>query len=148
MDNTKKRLSPELRTRRRQIRDEAKGLLRQSFWNKGINEPIRITNTGVKEWLNQPHKYYERKNELLLNIGGVIENAEYKGVSYYKGKKTHIFETKICEEASWIIATEVKGRGVAIYSISDNEKVLVGIKNPSEIGSRNYSPRQLSNGCL
>ena len=68
---------------------------------------------------------------MLLDIDYVIENASYRGVSFFKGKKAHVFETQLSGDPTWIIATEVKGRGIAIYSISDNAKVLVGTKKPT-----------------
>ena len=79
---------------------------------------------GIKEWLNQPHKHYSEKNEMLLNIG----DSTYKGYNTYKGFVSHIFETILCGEKTWIIVTEQSGRGLAIHSISDNADVLNGIK--------------------
>ena len=36
----------------------------------------------------------------------------------------------IDEEETWIIVTEVKGRGISLYSISDSNRVLTGIEKP------------------
>ena len=54
----------------------------------------------------------------------------YKGVTDLKGKTSHVFETELCGEKTWIIVNEVKGRGLALYSISDSDRVLQGIKKP------------------
>ena len=127
----KKNLSPDSKIRRRQIRKEAKGLLPQTYYNKGLKKPIKITNASIKEWLNQPHKHILEKNEMILNIKEVLEKSTYMGFKTHKGRKSHIFETQLCGDKTWIVVTEVMGRGLAIYSISDNEAILTDIEKPA-----------------
>ena len=91
---------------------------------------ISITGGGIDEFLNQPHKHYYEKNEMLLDIRSVLERSVYKGVSGMSGKTSHVFETELCGEKTWLIVNEVKGRGLALYSISDSDRVLLGIKKP------------------
>lgn len=117
-----------VKQRRKEIKEEAKALTQKTFYNSEFDKEIKLYNSGIKEWINQPHKHYVKKNELLLDIENVIKNAKYKGDSTYKGYSSHIFETTINGDKTWIIATEINGRGVAIYSISDSIKVLEGIK--------------------
>ena len=118
--------------RRSEIKKQASLMRTESpIFHSGSNISMIITGKGIDEFLNQPHKHYSEKNELLLNIRSVVESSEYKGVSYFKGRTSHIFETELCGDKTWIIANEVDGRGVALHSISDNEKVLVGIKKPT-----------------
>ena len=112
---------------------ELRGFAKINLLDTTINHPelskeIHFTNKGVKEFLNQPHKLYYEKNELIKNIQHVIKNSDYKGVVNHKGKTSHIFEIEIRGEKSWIIANEYQGRGVTFYSISDSPKVLTGIK--------------------
>jgi hypothetical protein len=38
---------------------------------KELGKDIHFTNTGIKEYLNQPHKHYYEKNELIKNIESV-----------------------------------------------------------------------------
>lgn len=77
-----------LRRRRKEIKQEAKTLAGRTFSNRTFDKPISITNTDIKEWLNQPHKHIEAKNELLLEIGEVVQNAEYLGA----GPDKHILD--------------------------------------------------------
>ena len=91
---------------------------------------ISVTGGGIEEYLNQPHKHYPEKNEMLLNIRSVLERSEFVGVSCLKKHKSYLFETELCGEKTWLIVNEVKGRGASLYSISDSNKVLDGIKRP------------------
>lgn len=61
----------------------------------------------------------------------LLKNRNIKESVAFKGRKSHIFETELCGDKTWIIANEVDGRGVALHSISDNEKVLVDIEKPT-----------------
>ena len=67
---------------------------------------------------------------MLLSIDDVLKEAEYKGKTSFNGRKSFIFETTLCGEETWIIVTEVKGRGISLYSISDSNRVLTGIEKP------------------
>lgn len=120
------------RARRKQIKAEAMSLRDEKpIINKQSGLSINITGGGIDEFLNQPHKHYAEKNEMLLNIRTVVEESTYMGVSTHKGKTAHIFETELYGEKTYIIATEVKGRGISLYSISDSDNVLKGIKKPT-----------------
>ena len=55
------------------------------FNNPYFKRAIKITGSGIDEWLNQPHKHYIEKNELLLNIVEVIEKSTYLGFLLIKG---------------------------------------------------------------
>jgi SPP1 gp7 family putative phage head morphogenesis protein len=99
-----------------------------SFVPNNFENTIEFTTKGIKEFLNQPHKFYFEKNELIKDIRNVINNSEYKGVtSDLKNRISHIFEIEIKGEKSWVIVREDSNR-FTLYSISDNKKVLVGIK--------------------
>ena len=37
---------------------------------------IRINVSGIKEWLNQPHKHYTEKNEALLRLPKLLNESE------------------------------------------------------------------------
>jgi len=115
----------QLKLRRKEIKENAKSMRNEEpIVHKGSNISITITGFGIDEFLNQPHKHYAEKNEMLLNIRSIIERSKYIGVSIHKSRIAHIFETELCDEKTWIIATEVKGRGISLYSISDSSKIL------------------------
>lgn len=119
--------------RRKEIKRIALSTLRREdpIFHKSSNLTISITGGGIEEYLNQPHKHYCEKNEMLLHIRTVLEQSVYMGVSCLKGKTSHVFETEICGEKTWLIVNEVRGRGLALYSISDSDRVLSGIKKPN-----------------
>ena len=121
-------LPESVKARRREIKVEAMKKLRsKQFRNPKFNMKIRITGSGIDEWLNQPHRHYAEKNEMLLNISEIIKKSTYLGVSRYKRRLAHIFETTLCGETTWIVVTEVPGRGATIHSISDNARILTNI---------------------
>ncbi len=96
-----------------------------------LNQEIKIIGYSVKEFTNQPHKHFFEKNRLLKEIKNVVKNADYKGITYHKGRKSHIFEIELKGDKSWIIANEDKHRGLYLHSISDSSKVLTDIKKPT-----------------
>ena len=94
---------------------------------------IKITTKGIKEFINQPHKYYFDKNELVKDLPNLIKNAKYLGKSpYHKDNAdivfTHIFEIDVKDEKSWLLIREGKDGKINFYSISDNNNVLKDIK--------------------
>lgn len=129
-DTQQNSLPERVRVRRKEIKREAKPLTTQTFYNKNFKNEITITNTNIKEWLNQPFKHYEEKNELLVNIGDTIKSSEYLGykTDLHDSKyKVHIFETFIHGEKAWIIVRESPTGECHIHSISDNESINIGL---------------------
>jgi len=51
-------------------------LLDKVVYHSEFMEGIRFTSTGIKEFLNQPHKNFDAKNELLQNIEAIIPNSK------------------------------------------------------------------------
>lgn len=95
--------------------------------NEQFGREIKLTNKGIKEWLNQPHKSYITKNEMLLDIKQMMKEAAYLGSGLDKRNpdaRIHLFETTIQKEKSWIIVKEFAGGFLSLYSISDGEGIL------------------------
>lgn len=120
--------------RAKELQNWAKrSLLNSSFFHKDFPVQVGMTGKSIKEFLNQPHKFKKEKNELIKNIGAVFAGSDYKGYTeYHKDnpmiKYSHIFEIELNGEKSWIIVREdITGKAV-LYSISDSDKVLTGIK--------------------
>lgn len=121
--------------RRKEIVKWAKeNLLGKEIKVKAFDRPVIINSSGIKEFINQPHKFYNEKNELYTKIASVIKKAKYLGYTDYHKPgnamivKSHIFETKIMGETSYMIVRENILGELHLYSISDNEKVIIGIK--------------------
>ena len=89
---------------------------------------IEFTGKGIKEYLYQPHKHFIEKNELIKDIKSVISESTYKGVTEHKDRKSHIFEIEIVGEKSWLIVNEEQKGRINFYSVSDSERVLIGVK--------------------
>lgn len=115
-----------IKKRRKQIREIAKSLLiGQVLSHPYFPHDIYINMSGIKEWLNQPHRHYAEKNEALINLTSLLYESEYLGaVPDPKGrdyiKMGHIFKTSIAEETSWIIISETIWGECMIHSVSDN----------------------------
>ena len=122
------RLTDEERKRCKEIREQAKEVLSgQTFTAPNFDRQMRISNGGIKEWINQPHKHYMEKNEMLLNLPDVLSQSTYKGQGldiHNASIPIHLFETTINGDASWIIARDIRGEGILVYSISDSKDIL------------------------
>ena len=108
-------------------------LLNGSFSHKDFPVRVKMTGKSIKEFLNQPHKFKKEKNELIKNIGAIFAGSDYKGYTeYHKDnpmiKYSHVFEIELNGEKSWIIVREDITGNAVLYSISDSDKVLTGIK--------------------
>ncbi|MBR1548517.1 MAG: hypothetical protein IJ637_07315 [Prevotella sp.] len=67
-----------MRQRRKEIKEEAKALLVEHVLSHPyFPHDIRINVSGIKEWLNQPHKHYAEKNEALLRLPELLADSEY-----------------------------------------------------------------------
>ena len=113
----------------RELRTWAKeNLAGKEVYHSVLKDNIQFTISGIKEYLNQPHEFYNEKNELIKDIQNVIRKSEYMGLVNFKDRISHIFKIEIMKKNSWLIANEYKGRGIIFYSISDSAKVLTDIK--------------------
>ena len=129
-------LPESVKARRRQIKVEARKLTLITIQHPIFKKVIRITGNTIREWLNQPHCNYAKKNEMLLNIEVVIRESEYLGQKpdkHIRGVIAHIFKTKVDNVDSWIIVREFPDGNVLLHSVSDSPKVTDGIiKNPKQ----------------
>ena len=128
----KRPLSKEAKDRRKVIKQLAiETLCIQQFVLPNLNVTATLPKRSVKEWLNQPFYDAEVKNEALLDLPNLIENAVYcgSGVDKHSPKVTlHLFETTIGGRKCWIIVRKYYTGEYAIYSVSDNETILKAIQ--------------------
>ncbi len=114
-----------IKKRRKEIFTDLKTRLKdKTIRHNSIDESITFSTKGIKEALNQPHESLKHKNEIVGKIDEVLPKSEYRGITYHKGRKSHIFSTLINDKESYIIVNEYKGRGLVFYSITDSDKVL------------------------
>ena len=81
--------SKAMKIRRKEIQREAASLKNESFLNRHFEYPIHISGRGIKEWLNQPHKFYEAK-KLTRSINNII-STEMTADIPNSTQKTDIF---------------------------------------------------------
>ena len=117
-----------LRERAKEIRKEAEYLKETLLTNDGFGHEVTISGAGIKEWINQPHKHYREKNELLLKLEETFNKAQYIGSTTDKKPRpnvanNHIFEIELCGEKSWIIVHEMEWGEFRIHSISDSKTI-------------------------
>lgn len=91
-----------------------------------LKQPIEFTGTGIKEVLNQPHDHVREKNEAILDIVRLIQEAEYIGGKLDdKGRNLmfHYFKTEIAGDPSFIVIKEdLNMKKVSLYTITDKSR--------------------------
>ena len=117
----------------KQTRQNAKHLQGTTISNPDFPYQISITGNTIKEWTNQPFKYFRDKNIMLLNISEVMANSTYVGVAEsHKGVKrvvrSHIFETTVRDIKAYIIVREYDWGDFVLHSISDAQDFMKHVK--------------------
>ena len=89
--------------------------------------PVEFTSNGIKEALNQPHKYMRAKNgaladivELLKEGVHVLERPDDKGNAMVA--KYHYIRIRIAGEDSFAVIRELKDGRCQFYSIVERLK--------------------------
>lgn len=96
-----------------------------------IDNTATISSRGVKQWLNQPFIDVDAKNEALLNLQSLLDNAVYRGSGIDEHMATatmHVFETEISGHTCWVVVRQFHDGTSFIWSISDNASILDVIK--------------------
>jgi len=123
----KVKVEPDFAERRKELQREAASLKQEKIIHEKFDKEILITGACIKEWLNQPHKHYAAKNELIVDIKDVLRKSRYLGHGKDKHDpeaKAHLFEIKIEGEESWIIVRELYGGLVKLHSVTDQKTIL------------------------
>lgn len=120
----------------KEVREEVAFLTEQNFTHPKFEHEVGFSKKSIKEWTNQPHEHYHEKNAMLYGFKDIFYNSTYMGPTKDAKHRpnvvaSHIFETHIRGDKTWIIVHEFDWGQFTVYSISDNPKVLQGIKNKS-----------------
>lgn len=133
------RVVREMRKRQNELkkqRDEIRQWAKQNLTGKtvevpGIGSPVGFNVTGVKEALNQPHKYISEKNEAVRNILSLLQEGEHvltrtddKGNPMVK--QYHYIRIKIKEEDSYAVIRELVNGECNFYSLVEKLKKKKG----------------------
>ena len=117
-----------LQEQRNEIRSWAKdNIIGKTVLVHGIKNPVEFTVSGIKEALNQPHKYIRAKNEAIYNLIDLLKDAEYlmerpdeKGNPM--ALKYHYLRIKISEHDSYAVVRELIDGRCQFYSIVERLK--------------------------
>ena len=117
-----------VKQQRQGIRDWAKlNLLDKTANVPELNREVSFTSTGIKEALNQPHKYLLEKNEAVRDIVELLENGTY--IKYAPDEKDnamvkgyHYIEILIEDKPSYAIIRELRSGDLVFYSIVEKIK--------------------------
>ena len=111
--------------RAKELRAWAKeNLLGKVVFHTELAENIHFTSTGIKEFLNQPHKDYHAKNELIKEIDTIIPKSKLvddaADIHGDTNKHFYYLETKIMEQPSYIVIRHTrKDNQYTLYSMVD-----------------------------
>lgn len=117
-----------LQEQRNEIRSWAKdNIIGKTVLVHGIKNPVEFTVSGIKEALNQPHKYIRAKNEAIYNLIDLLKDAEYLMERHdEKGNpmvlKYHYLRIKISEHDSYAVVRELIDGRCQFYSIVERLK--------------------------
>lgn len=117
-----------LQEQRKAVREWAKkNLAGKTVLVQGVPGPVEFTMNGIKETLNQPHKYVRAKNEALRDIVALLRNGEHvlekvddKGNPMVN--KYHYIRIDIAEGASYAVIRELMDGRCQFYSIVEKLK--------------------------
>lgn len=117
----------EVKQSRTTVRQWAKEkLIGKSMQMAELDKPVSFTSTGIKEALNQPHKFLLEKNEAIRHIESLLKKAKYVRTDPdVKGRnfKYHYFETEIAGKSSFIVIREnTDNKLTDFYSIVEKLK--------------------------
>lgn len=123
----------EIAKERQELRKWAKNnLIKETFSNEKLHTEIKLNITGIKEFTNQPYEFEKDKTYILKNLKKIIKEAEYKGWRKNEENpmiaRSHILEITVNKNKSWLVLRENKFGEIFLYSISDGEKILTGLK--------------------
>ena len=112
---------------------EVKKLQGTTISNPDFNHEVLVTGGSIREWTNQPHKEYAAKNSILKHIAKVFRESNYIGVvDNFKQKpgviQSHLFETTVLEDVSWIVIREYDDGRFILHSLSDGDRIKTGIR--------------------
>lgn len=122
-------LTKEQKVYRKNLSKRAMDVLRGKSVNNHLT--INFSRAGIDEYLNQPHNYYFEKNEAVLVLDKMLEDAKYLGINpLYKKegvKNSHIYEGSLMGNPIWFVVREYNDGRVLFHSCSDSSKIATGL---------------------
>lgn len=129
------RLLQEMRAGKERLQEQRKAarqwakenLVGKTVLVQGIQNPVEFTSNGIKEALNQPHKFVRAKNEAVYNLINLLKDAKFvlerpdeKGNPMVM--KYHYLRIRIADEDSFAVIRELVDGRYQFYSIVEKLK--------------------------
>lgn len=117
-----------LKEQRIEVKKWAKeNLVGQQINVPGIERPVKLTMNGIKEAINQPHKFIEEKNNAIRNIIELLKKAKFiKPMAHVLGDTNFLYyylQIELNGEISYIVLRETLKEGqITFYTIIDKIK--------------------------
>lgn len=117
-----------LRTQRKEVKEWAKeNLAGKTVLVQGVPGPVEFTMTGIKETLNQPHKYARAKNEALRHIVALMQEGKHvlEKVDDKRNpmvRKYHYVRISVAGKPSFAVIRELMDGRCQFYSIVEKLK--------------------------
>lgn len=117
-----------LQLQRKEVRKWAKeNLAGKTALVQGVPSPVEFTMTGIKETLNQPHKYVRAKNEALRDIVALLQEGEHvlEKVDDKRNpmvNKYHYIRITVAGKPSFAVIRELMDGRCQFYSIVERLK--------------------------
>ena len=124
-ERKKEEIHQKSKERLKELRTWAKeNLLGKEVYHPDFSEKIHFSSTGIKEFLNQPHKDYHAKNELIKEIHTIIPKSKLvdnaPDIHGDTNKHFYYLETEILEQSSYIVIRHTrKDNQYTLYSMVD-----------------------------
>lgn len=117
-----KTFKEDIKRQRAEVREWAKeNLVGKTAYAPGLGTPVSFTSTGIKEALNQPHKYLIEKNDAVRDIVRLLGSSRYvKTDPDVKGRNFnyHYYEIEVAGEPSFVVVREnTDNKLIDFYSI-------------------------------
>lgn len=102
-------------------------LINKKIHSSALEKDVSITMSAIKEYVNQPHKHYFKKNKSIFNIEEMVRVGRYvTSAPDHKNNpmisQYHYLETSISEETSYIVIREMKNGEMRLHSLTENIK--------------------------
>lgn len=116
------------KARAKVLKEQASFLVDKVLRNDAFPHDVVVTMTDIKEWLNQPHKHYAEKNELVVRLDKVFAESDYLyPIESFKKRNSvkdeYIFEISIAGDPSWIIVHEMDWGEFRLHGVTESDKV-------------------------
>ena len=116
------------------LQEEAISKLKdKTILNRNSKLTVAFSAKSLKHAFNKNSDNYEDKNQIIYHLDSILQHAQYLGYTppFHKDEQevaTHVYLIQINGINNYVLVREFKNKEMLFYSISESEKVLIGIK--------------------